>query len=302
MDYMRRMELEARATVSRDEFLSLLDKVIDSIQYERSSKSIGGFRVEGGLVVMDRLPYKLAVIGDIHGDLYALLNILESTGLEDTTLLFLGDYGDRGLYSVEVYSLLLYLKARYPESVIMLRGNHEGPDGLPFYPHDLPAMLNSRFDDAMYIYQRLRVLFSHMYTAALIRGTMLLVHGGVPIHLSNLNDIVYADGNHPSTSTLEEILWNDPREMEGYEESARGYGYYFGKDITEHALKVTGTNIIVRSHEPCIDGYRLNHDTQVLTLFSCKEPYRNSNASYMLLRKDDIHASNQVLLERVEVF
>jgi len=295
-------ELEAKATVSRDEFLSLLDKVITSIQYERGSRSIGGFRVEGGLVIMDRVPYRLAVIGDIHGDLYALLNILESTGLEDTTLLFLGDYGDRGFYSVEVYSLLLYLKARYPDNVIMLRGNHEGPDDLPFYPHDLPAMINSRFDDGMYIYQRLRLLFNCMYTAALIRGMMLLVHGGVPIHLSTMNDVAYADKNHPSTSFLEEILWNDPREMEGYEESARGYGYYFGKDVTKHALKVTGTNIIVRSHEPCIDGYRLDHDAQVLTLFSCKEPYGNSNASYMLLRKDDIHASNQVLLERVEVF
>lgn len=43
----------------------------------------------------------------------------------DTKLLFLGDYVDRGMYSVEVLILLYSLKLNYPKSVVMLRGNHE---------------------------------------------------------------------------------------------------------------------------------------------------------------------------------
>lgn len=42
-----------------------------------------------------------------------------------TNYLFMGDFVDRGFYSVETFLLLLALKVRYPERIHLIRGNHE---------------------------------------------------------------------------------------------------------------------------------------------------------------------------------
>ncbi|KAJ1917680.1 putative serine/threonine protein phosphatase [Tieghemiomyces parasiticus] len=68
----------------------------------------------------------VTVVGDIHGQFFDLLEILTlGDNLPNVNYLFLGDYVDRGLRSVETISLLFCLKIRYPANVFLIRGNHE---------------------------------------------------------------------------------------------------------------------------------------------------------------------------------
>jgi serine/threonine protein phosphatase 1 len=69
---------------------------------------------------------KIFAIGDIHGCYDRLKTLMEKIPIDCSrdTLVFIGDYIDRGPHSVEVVDYLIQLKNRFPE-VIFLKGNHE---------------------------------------------------------------------------------------------------------------------------------------------------------------------------------
>jgi serine/threonine protein phosphatase 1 len=69
---------------------------------------------------------KIYAIGDIHGCYDQLLTLMEKIPIDfkRDTLVFMGDYIDRGTQSVEVVDYLIKLKKRVP-GIIFLKGNHE---------------------------------------------------------------------------------------------------------------------------------------------------------------------------------
>jgi serine/threonine protein phosphatase 1 len=73
------------------------------------------------------VPGRTFAIGDIHGDLTALSTLFERLPAltADDTLVFLGDYIDRGPESAGVVELVRALPDRVPARVVALRGNHE---------------------------------------------------------------------------------------------------------------------------------------------------------------------------------
>ncbi|MEA2090560.1 MAG: metallophosphoesterase family protein [Thermoproteota archaeon] len=273
---------------SSDEFLSLINEVVKLLTCEHGR--IGNIKITGKLAELEPVGTAI-VVGDIHGDLESLLHILKEANFvdkvrknEETVIVFLGDYGDRGDYSAEVYYVILKLKSLFSERVVLMRGNHEGPDDLLAYPHDLPMQLRRKFgENDSALYAKLRELFNQLYNAVVVKEQYLMVHGGVSSGVSSLDDLAYAHKTHPVETFLEEILWSDPTEaIKETCASPRGAGKLFGKHVTDRILKMSDTNVLIRGHEPCKEGFKINHAGKILTLFSRKgPPYHNDCAAYL---------------------
>ena len=66
-------------------------------------------------------------IGDIHGELMQLRTVMSKLPKldRDDTIVFLGDYIDRGPHSKQVVEYVRYLPKMISAKVVALRGNHE---------------------------------------------------------------------------------------------------------------------------------------------------------------------------------
>ncbi|RIB35158.1 MAG: hypothetical protein BXU00_03095 [Candidatus Nanoclepta minutus] len=223
------------------------------------------------------------VIGDVHGDLETLNKIFETIDLnsflkdEDNIVIFLGDYVDRGKYSLEVLEKIFRLKLEYQNQILLLRGNHEISKYWDVYPSDFRYQLLEKFrDNYNEIYDRLIDLFDRLPIAAYYEDFLFLVHGGIPIDVKDINEIANEEPN-----TVIQLVWNDPFEGIGHLPSPRGIGYLFGIDITMSFLRENGLDLIIRGHEPC-EGIKFNHNRKVITVFSSKV-YGNEYASVLFI-------------------
>jgi len=283
--------VEEAVGVAPEVFLRLIKRVATLMAKEQGR--VGSVRVQGKLVHLAPSG-EATIIGDLHGDLKSLAFILKDSGFlekirkgENVHLIFLGDYGDRGPASPEVYYIAVRLKKRFPEKVILMRGNHEGPEDLLPTPHDLPTQLKRKYGEAAgtKIYAELRKLFNHLYNAVLIDKRYVLIHGGIPSKAQSLRDLAYAHKKHPKETHLEEMLWSDPEEeLEGTRPSPRGAGKLFGPDITKKQLRLLDVKVLIRGHEAWQEGFKTNHGGKILTLFSTnRPPYTNKHAAYLQL-------------------
>ena len=276
----------------------IVEKAAKALIEERKTgrSAEASFQVDGGLVRLPSLG-ELIVVGDIHGDMESLEFILQHSGFlgkaergEKVYLMFLGDYGDRGPYSPEVYYIVAWLKAEYPGKVIPLRGNHEPPGDLTPIPYDLPYQLQAKYGEKWEEpYLKILKLHESMPHTALVEGKYLLLHGGVPSQAQNLGDLAQAHQTHPAKPHLEEILWSDPDDfISDTAPSPRGAGLLFGPKVTRRILNMVGAKTLIRAHEPVAEGVHPSQGGLTLTLFSRKgPPYFNPQAAYLKISLEE---------------
>ncbi|KAI6173236.1 Serine/threonine-protein phosphatase [Aphelenchoides besseyi] len=218
------------------------------------------------------------IVGDIHGQFFDLQRIFMSMGLPGSQrFLFLGDYVDRGPNSVECIALLLALKLAAPQRIFLLRGNHESEYVNRTYGFWDELARRFKIGIAMKLYKDFNNIFTHLPLAALVRGRILCMHGGLSPRLHSLNDIrnIRLPIVEPIPGTLaQDLLWSDPAlNVQGFEHNRlREVSVVFGEDVVVKACKKMSLDFIVRAHQVMPNGYgffanrRLNNRGAVMVI------------------------------------
>lgn len=229
--------------------------------------------------------YDLTVLGDLHG-CYSCLKAAvtqarfleklaafraDPTRAPEPKLVFLGDYIDRGMFSMNgVLRAVLLLKLHAPEQVLVLRGNHEY-----FLEHDGKVYGGVKPSEAIdslkphvpvQVFREYIRLFEALPTMLLFDRT-LFVHGGIPRDLSikqHFRDL--ASLNHPDLRF--QMMWSDPSPADVIpaalqEQSAR---FAFGKLQAQRFLQLIGCVALIRGHDKILSGFERVYDDENLLL------------------------------------
>ncbi|KCV69217.1 protein phosphatase 3, catalytic subunit [Fonticula alba] len=248
------------------------------------------------------IPAPITICGDIHGQYYDLVKLLDVGGHpSETRYLFLGDYVDRGYFSVECVLYLFALKIAYPQNVFLLRGNHECRHLTDYFTFKLECI--TKYDEMLY--DLLMLAFDALPLAAVVNKQFFCVHGGLSPSIQTPADVDKIDRfrEPPSSGPMCDLLWSDP--SEDYDESVstdsydhfqhnstRGCSYFYTFAATCAFLERNKLLSVIRAHEAQDSGYRMyrkNPTTgfpSLITLFSAPNYLDVYNNKAAILKYD----------------
>lgn len=277
-DWHHTVEMEfihSKLPFSKDDIEVLLKEVSKILYQEKTLVNV-------------RSPAK--IFGNLFGQYYDLMRFFEVYGnpsdvnpmgdININTYIFLGDYCDRGVYSLEVLFLLFALKVKYPDNIILLRGHHE--DETVNKKLGLYEECESRLNDIT-IYSYLNAVFDILPLACVIDNKILCLHGGIGLRLSNLNEIlkiskpysIIHDVKSLDQQIIIDILYSEYSEdildvslNEERDIHKLGYISKFGKERLSKFLNENDLSLIITSHSWITEGVKAYNNDKIVLVYS----------------------------------
>ncbi|KAL0236484.1 hypothetical protein GEMRC1_003066 [Eukaryota sp. GEM-RC1] len=233
----------------------------------------------------------ITVCGDIHGQFFDLLKLFEEGGpVSDTCYLFLGDFVDRGFYSLETITLLLLYKAKYPDRIYLLRGNHETraiSSAYGFYDDCF-----RRFGCSL-PWNLFMEVFDALALAAVIDNSYLCVHGGLSPDIRTVDQLrmLARCCEIPTAGPSSDVVWSDPVSAPSvtWQSSPRGAGYEFGEGPTLEFLHLNNLSMLVRAHQLVASGYEYMFEKKAVTVWSAPNYVGRCGNSAAVMRIEANH-------------
>lgn len=254
------------------------------------------------------------IVGDIHGSLHDLLRILKLIHENDFKVLFLGDYVDRGSFSLECITLLFALKILHPDIFYLIRGNHEFDSLCRQYGFKSEILnsintfqnneekggfrcsqsLNVIFDTDHYIYtERLYEaclkVFAYLPICAIINQTTFCVHGGLSPkldHIDRIYEIQRPIYSFDENALISDMVWSDPTYCSSvcFQDNPRGLGSLFNGEAILNFLNNNSFRRIIRGHQCVQNGSSASFGDKCITVFSASS-YNDLQNNYSAVLK-----------------
>ena len=192
--------------LSLDELKQFRDKLVKILEKEQNVPEINGPAI---------------VVGDLHGNFEATNAIIKKFENEKLTnpnlsIIFLGDYIDRGPNNVDTLALLFNLKLKYPTNVHLICGNHEYAESYNPGENSLLKECKDKYPEfeqeskykCITREQIFQQIFDNLPKAVIINEKIFCTHGGVPFEAP--------DSNNPDCNPVSlEAIKNTSRDTKG---------------------------------------------------------------------------------------
>lgn len=295
--------VEDRFLLSAPEVHQLLDQILE-ILYDEP--------------MLLRLRAPIKVYGDIHGQFVDLMRLFarykaptdgEGGDLDSMDYLFLGDFVDRGAFSLETVVLLFALKVAHRGQIHLLRGNHEDPtiNAIYGFRDECHRRLGEDPDEPDSCWNKFNRAFEWMPIAAVVEERILCIHGGIGGAVDTVDQVnslrrPVTVAQIPETheeQCVTDLLWSDPSDSDAVQgvtnnetrdPDGTGRIFKFGPDrVDEFLRRNPPLSMIIRAHECVMDGFERFADGKLITVFSATDYCgHHKNAGALLFVRRDL--------------